>query len=112
MDMTENWRGKIGAMSKDRMDLYLLGNSNVRIAAIDDSGMPHIVLGRWPLGISDQMDLSTFRHQSSSQDGFSNSHRQFSKLGKVLAGQRGTGLILKRVKATRKSIMLLDPIRN
>lgn len=43
MVMAENWRGKIGAMSKDRMDLYLSGNSNVRIAAIDDSGLPHIV---------------------------------------------------------------------
>ena len=41
--MAENWRGKIGPMTKDRMDLYLKGNANVRIAAIDDRGMPHIV---------------------------------------------------------------------
>ena len=41
--MAENWRGKIGPMTKDRMDLYLKGNANVRIAAIDDGGMPHIV---------------------------------------------------------------------
>lgn len=41
--MAEEWRGKIGGMEDDRRDLYLAGDSLVRVAAIDDKGRPYVL---------------------------------------------------------------------
>ena len=41
--MTENWRGKIGAMEPARRDFYLEGAALARISAVDEDGFPHVV---------------------------------------------------------------------
>ena len=41
--MAEDWRGKIGSMTEERMNLYLSGDTNARVAVLDDEGRPHVV---------------------------------------------------------------------
>jgi nitroimidazol reductase NimA-like FMN-containing flavoprotein (pyridoxamine 5'-phosphate oxidase superfamily) len=41
--MAEEWRGKIGGMTKERTDLYLSGDSLARVAVLDDEGRPYVV---------------------------------------------------------------------
>ncbi len=41
--MAKNWRGKIGGMEPERRDLFLEGDSLVRVAAIDDDGRPYVL---------------------------------------------------------------------
>jgi hypothetical protein len=41
--MAEEWRGKIGSMEPERRDLYLAGDSLVRLSVIDDEGRPYVV---------------------------------------------------------------------
>lgn len=41
--MARNWRGEIGAMEPERRDLFLDGDSLVRVGAIDDEGRPYVL---------------------------------------------------------------------
>ena len=41
--MARNWRGKIGKMDKERTDLFLAGDSLVRLSVIDEEGRPYVV---------------------------------------------------------------------
>lgn len=41
--MAEDWRGKIGGMSEERMNLYLAGSTNARVAVLDDDGRPYVL---------------------------------------------------------------------
>ena len=41
--MSEDWRGRIGGMDEDRMNLYLSGKTLARVAMIDDDGRPYVM---------------------------------------------------------------------
>ena len=41
--MAENWRGKIGGMNEDRMNLFLSGSTNARVAVLDEDGRPYVM---------------------------------------------------------------------
>lgn len=40
--MAEDWRGNIGGMTEERMNLYLAGGTNARVAVIDEEGRPYV----------------------------------------------------------------------
>lgn len=41
--MAEDWRGKIGSMDEERMNLYLSGRTNAHVAVLDEDGRPYVV---------------------------------------------------------------------
>jgi len=41
--MADDWRGNIGAMDEERMNLYLAGSTNARVAVLDEDGRPYVV---------------------------------------------------------------------
>lgn len=41
--MAEDWRGNIGGMDEERMNLFLSGDVNARVAVIDDQGRPYVL---------------------------------------------------------------------
>lgn len=41
--MAESWRGHIGGMDEERMNLFLGGDTNARVAVVDDDGRPYVI---------------------------------------------------------------------
>ena len=41
--MADDWRGNIGGMDEERMSLYLSGDTNARVAVLDEDGRPYVV---------------------------------------------------------------------
>lgn len=79
--MAEGWRGHIGGMDEDRMNLFLAGDVIARLAVLDDDGRPYVnpVWYHWD------------------GDAFWFVIRERSAIGRYMAARPGVGLVIDTV---------------